>query len=161
VATPFFELDASGRDKGHTDAAGAAGRVSVWGARGTRSAVIFDLDGDGDLDLVTNEFNAPPMVLVSNLSVKTRLRYLEVTLAGTTSNRNGLGAIVKVTAGGVTQTKVLDGNSGYLSHSLYPLYFGLGSAEVVDSIEVLWPSGKKQIVQPPFKLNSRIEVREE
>ncbi len=106
VATPFFELDASGKDKGHTDAAGAAGRVTVWGARGTRSAVIFDLDGDGDLDLVTNEFNAPPMVLVSNLSEKTRLRYLEVTLTGTTSNRNGLGAVVKVTAGGTTQTKV-------------------------------------------------------
>ena len=161
VATPFFELDASGRDKGHTDAAGAAGRVTVWGARGTRSAVIFDLDGDGDLDLVTNEFNAPPMVLVSNLSEKTRLRYLEVTLTGTTSNRNGLGAVVKVTAGGTTQTKVLDGNSGYLSHSLYPLYFGLGSADAVDSIEVQWPSGKKQVVQPPFKLNSRIDVREQ
>jgi hypothetical protein len=161
VATPFFELDASGKDKGHTDAAGAAGRVTVWGARGTRSAVIFDLDGDGDLDLVTNEFNAPPMVLVSNLSEKTRLRYLEITLTGTTSNRNGLGAVVKVTAGGTTQTKVMDGNSGYLSHSLCPLYFGLGSAEVVDSIEVQWPSGKKQVVQPPFKLNSRIDVREQ
>ena len=161
VATPFFELDASGKDKGHTDAAGATGRVTVWGARGTRSAVIFDVDGDGDLDIVTNEFNAPPMVLVSNLSEKTRLRYLEITLTGTTSNRNGLGAVVKVTAGGTTQTKVLDGNSGYLSHSLYPLYFGLGSADAVDSIEVQWPSGKKQVVQPPFKLNSRIDVREQ
>jgi enediyne biosynthesis protein E4 len=135
--------------------------VTVWGARGTRSAVIFDLDGDGDLDLVTNEFNAPPMVLVSNLSEQKRLRYLEITLTGTTSNRNGLGAVVKVTAGGTTQTKVMDGNSGYLSHSLYPLYFGLGSADVVDSIEVQWPSGKKQVVQPPFKLNSRIDVREQ
>jgi hypothetical protein len=161
VATPFFELDASGRDKGHTDAAGATGRLTVWGARGTRSAVIFDLDADGDLDLVTNEFNAPPMVLVSNLSEKTRLRYLEITLTGTTSNRNGLGAVVKVTAGGATQTKVLDGNSGYLSHSLYPLYFGLGSADAVDRIEVLWPSGKTQVVQPPFTLNSRIDVREQ
>ena len=161
VATPFFELDASGKDKGHTDAAGATGRVTVWGARGTRSAVIFDVDGDGDLDIVTNEFNAPPMVLVSNLSEKTRLRYLEITLTGTTSNRNGLGAVVKVTAGGTTQTKVMDGNSGYLSHSLYPLYFGLGSADAVDSIEVQWPSGKKQVVQPPFKLNSRIDVREQ
>ena len=106
VATPLFELDASGKDKGHADAAGATGRVTVWGARGTRSAVIFDLDGDGDLDIVTNEFNAPPMVLVSNLTEKTRLRYLEVTLTGTTSNRNGLGAVVKVTAGGTTHTKV-------------------------------------------------------
>ena len=49
----------------------------------------------------------------------------------------------------------MDGNSGYLSHSLYPLYFGLGAADAVDSIEVTWPSGKKQTVQPPFTMNSR------
>ena len=136
------------------------GPRGVWGARGTRSAAIFDLDDDGDLDIVTNEFNAAPMVLVSNLTEKTRVRYLEVKLTGTTSNRSGLGAIVKVTAGGSTYTKVMDGNSGYLSHSLYPLYFGLGAAEAVDSIEVLWPSGKQQTVQPPIEINSRIDVRE-
>jgi enediyne biosynthesis protein E4 len=161
VATPFFELDAAGKDKAHPDAAGAQGRVAIWGARGTRSAVIFDLDGDGDLDIVTNDFNASPMVLVSNLSEKTRVHYVEVKLTGTTSNRDGLGAVVKVTAGGSTYTKVFDGNSGYLSHSLYPLYFGLGAAGSVDSIEVLWPSGKKQTVRPPIAINSVVAVREQ
>ncbi len=160
LATPWFELDASGKDKAHPDALGATGRVTVWGARGSRSAVIFDVDADGDLDVVTTEFNAAPMVLVSNLSEKTRVRYLEVKLTGTTSNRSGLGAVVKVSAGGSTYTKVFDGNSGYLSHSLYPLYFGLGAAEAVDGVEVLWPSGKKQTVQTPIKMNSRIDVRE-
>jgi hypothetical protein len=161
VATPFFELDASGRDKDHKDAAGATGRVTVWGARGTRSAAIFDLDRDGDLDIVTNEFNAAPMVLVSNLTEKTRVRYVEVRLTGTTSNRSGLGAVVTVSAGGSKYTKAMDGNSGYLSHSLYPLYFGLGAADAVDSIEVSWPSGRKQAVPSPIKINSVIEVREE
>jgi hypothetical protein len=161
VVTPWFELDASGKDKGHRDAAGATGRVAIWGARGTRSAVIFDIDGDGDLDVVTNEFNTPPMVLVSNLTDRKQVRYLEVRLTGTTSNRNGLGAVVKVTAGGSTYTKVLDGNSGYLSHSVYPLYFGLGSAESVDSIEVAWPSGKTQSLKAPIKINSIVDVREE
>ena len=122
------------------------GRVAIWGARGIRSAAIFDVDGDGDLDIVTNEFNAAPMVLVSNLTEKTRVRYVAVKLTGTTSNRDGLGAVVKVTAGGSTYTKVLDGNSGYLSHSLYPLYFGLGAARSVDGSRWLWPSGKKQSV---------------
>jgi len=161
LAVPWFQLDASGKDKAHRDAAGATGRVSVWGARGSRAAVIFDVDADGDLDIVTNEFNAAPMVLVSNLSERMRVRYLAVKLTGTTSNRDGLGAIVKVTAGGSTYTKFMDGNSGYLSHSLYPLYFGLGTAEAVDRIEVVWPSGKTQDVRTPIKINSTIEVREE
>jgi hypothetical protein len=161
VATPWFELDASGKDRKHPDAVGATGRVTVWGARGSRSAAIVDLDGDGDLDIVTNEFNAAPMVLMSNLAEKTKMRYVAVKLIGTTSNRNGLGAVVKVAAGGVTYTKVMDGNSGYLSHSIYPLYFGLGSADTIGRIEVLWPSGKKQIVQGQVALNSQIEIREE
>jgi hypothetical protein len=83
-----------------------------------------------------------------------------VKLSGTTSNRDGLGSIIKVTAGGTTYTKVYDGNSGYLSHSLYPVYFGLGTAEAVDSVEVTWPTGKKQIVQSP-KINSQLVVKEQ
>ncbi len=160
LVTPFFELDATGKDKGHRDAEGATGRLAIWGARGSRSAAIFDVDGDGDLDIVTNEFNAAPMVLLSNLSEKTRVRYVAVRLTGTTSNRNGLGAVVKVTAGASTYTKVMDGNSGYLSHSLSPLYFGLGASDAVDRIEVAWPSGKKQVVQAPIKIDSVVDVRE-
>ena len=89
-------------------------RRDAWpcGARAARARrSIFDVDGDGDLDIVTNEFNAAPMVLISNLTEKTRVHYVAVKLTGTTSNRDGLGAVVKVTAGGSTYTKVLDGNS--------------------------------------------------
>lgn len=157
---PWFDLDASGRDRNHPDAAGAIGRVTVMGARGTRAAAIFDLDNDGDLDIVTNEFNASPMVLVSNLSQKTTIHYVEIKLQGTTSNRDGLGAVVKVTAGGSTYTHVNDGNSGYLSHSLIPLYFGLGQTARVDRIEVIWPSGKTQTVRPPIKANSVVTIVE-
>jgi hypothetical protein len=160
LTTPWFDLDAGGKDKGHPDAGGASGMVSVRGARASRSAVIFDLDADGDLDIVTNEFNAAPMVLISNLSDKRPVHYVAVNLVGTTSNRNGLGAIVTVTAGGARYTKVMDGNSGYLSHSLYPLYFGLGAAAEVTGIDVAWPSGKKQKASLPIKVNSVIEIRE-
>jgi enediyne biosynthesis protein E4 len=160
LATPWFELDASGTDKGHPDAKGETGRVEVWGARASRSSVIFDVDGDGDLDIVTNDFNAAPMVLISNLTEKTPVHYVAIRLSGTTSNRDGLGAIVKVTAAGSTYTKVYDGDSGYLSHSLYPLYFGVGGADRVDKIEVQWPSGKTQTVESGIKINSTIEVRE-
>ena len=160
ITIPFFDLDASGRDKGHKDAVGETGRLTIWGARGSRSSAIFDVDGDGDLDIVTNEFNTAPMVLVSNLTEKTTVRYVEVALTGTKSNRNGLGAVVTVTAGGKTYTQVMDGNSGYLSHSVYPLYFGVGSAASIDRIDVVWPSGARQTVGAPIKINSRIEVRE-
>jgi len=161
ITTPFFDLDASGRDKLHRDAVGETGQITVWGARGSRSSAIFDVDGDGDLDIVTNEFNASPMVLISNLTEKTKVHYIAVALVGTTSNRNGLGAVVKVTAGGKTYTQVMDGNSGYLSHSVMPLYFGLGAAESVDRIDVVWPSGKRQTVAAPISMNSRVEVKEQ
>jgi hypothetical protein len=159
IVTPFFTLDASGADKGHRDAAGAQGRITIWGARASRSSVVFDIDRDGDLDIVTNEFNAEPMVLVSNLAERRQVRYVAVKLTGVSSNRDGLGAVVKVTAGGATQTKVFDGHSGHISHSVYPLYFGLGSATAVDRIEITWPSGRTQTVASP-PINSVVDVRE-
>ena len=160
VAIPFFDVDASGRDKGHKDAGGLTGRATIVGARSSRSAVIFDVEGDGDLDIVTNEFNDVPRVLISNLSEKRAIHYVAVKLTGSTSNRDGLGAVVKIKAGGTTYTKVLDGSSGYLSHGVCPLYFGLGDATALDGIDVVWPSGTRQSVAAPIRINSVIEVRE-
>jgi hypothetical protein len=160
TAMPWFDLDASGTDRGHRDAAGAQGRVTVLSSRASRSSVIVDLDGDGDLDAVTNEFNAFPMVLESNLSERTTVRRVEVALVGTRSNRDGLGAIVSVTAGGQTRTQVHDGNTGYLSHGTLPLYFGLGAAEAIDRVEVLWPSGVRQTMTAPTPVGGRLVLRE-
>ena len=68
--------------------------------------MIFDLDNDGDLDIVTNDFNSEPMVLVSNLADRKQIHFLKVHLTGTKSNRDGLGARVTVRAGSATYTKV-------------------------------------------------------
>ena len=160
VATPWFDLDMSGADKGHTAGAGLSGRVAIWGARGSRASAIFDVDVDGDLDIVTNEFNAEPMVLLSDLSERRPIRFLQVALRGTRSNRSGLGAVVTVTAGGVAHTQVLDGKSGYLSQSLMPLYFGLRDAERVDRVEVVWPSGRRQMAQTPVTVNGTVVLEE-
>jgi hypothetical protein len=65
-----------------------------------------------------------------------------------------------VHAGRKSYVKVYDGQSGYLSHSLYPLYFGLDDAEKVDRIEVLWPSGKRQLESRSFEINSTVEIEE-
>jgi hypothetical protein len=85
------------------------------------------------------------MVLVSNLAEKKKIHFVKIKLAGTTSNRDAIGATVKVHAGGKTYTRYNDGKSGYLSQSSMPLYFGLGDTDKIDSVEVTWPSGKKQI----------------
>ena len=160
TTAPWFELDASGKDSSHEDAAGATGLLSIWGSKSTRSAVIFDMDGDGDLDIITNEFNYVPLILESNLSTKTSIHYVNVKLVGSTSNRDGLGAIVTVTAGGSKYVKVMDGKSGYLSQSAMPLNFGLGDAASVDRIDIAWPSGKKQTVTTGITMNGTMTVRE-
>ena len=158
---PWFEVDCFGQDENHKECMGQEGKLTVMGALASRSSVMFDLDGDGDLDLVTNEFNAEPQVLVSNLTQKKQIHFLKVQLVGTKSNRNGLGAIVILTAGKTKLTRVQDGSSGYLSHSLLPLYFGLGDSETIDRIEVHWPSGAQQTVQKPIALNTTIEIVED
>ena len=161
IAKPWFALDCAEADRGHLRCASQQGHVEVWGALGSRSSVIFDLDGDGDLDIVTNEFNGPPQVLISDLSDKKSLRFLKIDLEGVRSNRDGLGAIVQVKAGTHTYTRVRDGKSGYLSQSVLPLYYGLDDAEMVDAIEVRWPSGHTQIVPGPIATNAQLVIREE
>jgi hypothetical protein len=162
VSTPWFELDcasASDEEKKRF-CRGRAGPITVMAPLGSRAAVIVDLDGDGDLDIVTNDFNSAPQVFISDLAQKRRIRYLKILLSGTTSNRDGLGATVRVRAGGKVFTKWNDGKSGYLSQSALPLYFGLGDAAAIDAVEVDWPSGRKQIVSSGFRMNSTFRVTE-
>jgi hypothetical protein len=135
--------------------------MTVWGALASRSSAVFDLDNDGDLDIVTNEFNSEPMVLVSNLTERKQVHFLKVLLDGSASNRSGIGATVKVSAGGKTYTRFHDGKSGYLSQSVLPLYFGLGDALTIERIEVIWPSGKKQVMAGPIEDNTLISIKEE
>ena len=139
---------------------GQYGKFTIMAPLGTRSSVIFDLNQDGALDIVTNEFNSAPQVLVSDLAQKRRINWLKVTLAGTVSNRNGLGATVRVLAGGRVLTQWNDGKSGYLSQSVLPLYFGLGDLTKVDRVEVDWPSGRKQVVTAGLTPNSTLRVTE-
>ena len=157
--THWFDIDCGGEDKGNPMCGPQTFAFTVMANLGTRSAVIFDVENDGDLDIITNEYNSEPQVFISNLSEKRNIQYVKLELTGTKSNRNGIGAWVTVTAGGNTQTKLLDGKSGYLSQSALPLYFGLGDTKQIDKIEVTWPTGVKQVVEKPA-INTTIKVTE-
>ncbi len=157
---PWFDVNCDGADFTRPECKGNAGKLTVLSSLSTRSSVAFDLDGDGDLDIVTNEFNNHPEILISNLAQKRKISYLKVKLVGTKSNREGLGSRVVVVAGGLRVTKFMDGKSGYLSQRDLPLYFGLGRARKIDSIEVLWPSGTRQSVLHA-NLNGTLEIVED
>jgi hypothetical protein len=163
--TPWFELDCS-KIGGYSEkylqepCKGHTGTITVMSALGSRSAAIFDLDNDGDLDIVTNDFNSSPQILVSNLSQRRPIHWVKVKLTGTTSNRDGLGARVRVVAGGRTFTKYNDGKSGYLSQSSLPLYFGVADAQKIDRVEVDWPSGRTQTVTNDLRINDILRVTE-
>jgi enediyne biosynthesis protein E4 len=97
---------------------------------------------------------------VSNLTERRPLHWISVVLTGTASNRNGLGAAVRVSSGGHVWTQWNDGKSGYLSQSALPLYFGLDTAAVVDRVEVDWPSGRKQVLTEGLRANTTLRVIE-
>jgi hypothetical protein len=166
--TPWFEIDCS--DPQEKQAAqeklgsglciGESGKSIVMSPRSSRSSVIFDLDNDGDLDIVTTDFNSEPQVLVSDLAQRKQIHWLKIVLVGTRSNRNGLGATVKVHSGGQTYTKYNDGKSGYLAQSVLPLYFGLGDAASIDRVEVDWPSGRKQVQTTGIEENQTLRITE-
>ena len=151
-----------GREAAGCEREATADHYTMMAARGTRSSVIFDVDGDGDLDIITNEFNAAPQLLVSSLASTKPVNALSVRLKGTSSNRQGLGAKVTVVLPDQRRIlKVMDGKSGYLAQSDLPLYFGLGSADHATSIEVRWPSGKTQTMAGPVTPGHTIVIVEQ
>lgn len=158
---PWFVLDADGRDQENQIAGDRQGKLVIWSALGSRSSVVLDLDDDGDLDVVTNDFNSPPLVLMSDLSKRMpKQRWLKVRLTGDDSNRDGLGAVVTVTSGGLQVHRSLDGQSGYLAQSRAPLYFGLGDASTVDRVEITWLGGQRQTLEGPIETNQRLDVQQ-
>lgn len=161
--TFWFSINCAGVQQGQgleACAGHTSGTVNIMGALSTRSSVMFDLDNDGDLDIVTNDYNSEPMVLISDLAQVKQIHWLKIVLNGIQSNRNGLGATVRVKAGNRTLTKYNDGKSGYLAQSVLPLYFGLGDATKIDRVEIDWPSGHKQVVTKDLRINQTLKVTE-
>jgi hypothetical protein len=110
------------------------------GAGVGRALVAGDYDNDGDVDLLVTNNGASPDLLRNEGG--NRGAALVVRLAGTSSNRDGIGARIAVTAGGRTETREVKSGSSYLGQSDLRVHFGLGPATEVDRLEVRWPSGQ-------------------
>ena len=106
-----------------------------------RGAAYADFDRDGDLDILISTNNGPAYLYRNDGG--NRNHWLNVRLAGTKSNRDGIGAVVRVQSAAGKQWNMVRSGSGYCSASDLALTFGLGKAETV-SLEVEWPSGARQ-----------------
>jgi hypothetical protein len=108
-----------------------------------RGAAYADINNDGRLDLLFST-NGGPVYLFQNEAQGGAApnRSLRIKLIGTKSNRDGIGASVRLTSGGETQTEMLRSGSSYLSASELVLTFGLAQHDKADSIELRWPSGQ-------------------
>ena len=122
----------------------------------SRGLAAGDIDNDGDLDLlVTN--NGQSADLLRNEGSGGHA--LVVRLIGLQSNRDGVGARLRLIAGGRTQLREVKAGSSYLSQNDLRQHFGLGTATRADRLEVKWPSGRVDVVQDP-QADQIVTIRE-
>jgi enediyne biosynthesis protein E4 len=131
----LFHNLGDGKFKEVTTSAG----VSFAAPRVARGAAYGDINNDGALDVLIAT-NGGPAALFRNAGTKNHS--LRIKLTGTKSNRDGIGAIVRVTAGNDTQSQMLRSGSSYLSSSELIVTFGLASHTQADAVEIRWPSGQ-------------------
>jgi hypothetical protein len=123
-----------------------------------RGAAYGDFDNDGDLDLLVTTNNGPAKLLRNEGG--NRNNSLRIRTVGTTSNRDGIGAKVRVTLDNGTRLwSTVKTGSSYCSQSEMPLTFGLGTAAKVTAIEITWPNGKVETV-PGVPANQTVTVQE-
>ncbi len=120
-----------------------------WGMKevsNSSGAAYADLDNDGDLDLVVNNINLPAFIYENESQKKLGNHFLKVKLKGEQQNTMGVGAKVYVYAPKNAQLQECMPTRGYQSNVSFSLNFGLGKVSSIDSVKVIWASGKSQTI---------------
>jgi hypothetical protein len=133
--TVFRNLGASGKWQALTDEAGFAAAPPVR----HRGCAFGDLDGDGRIDVVTSALLEQPEIWMNRSEGSGH--WLQVALRGKKSNRDGIGAVLKIVTKTGAQYNHMTSSVGYASSSYGPVHFGLGTEKQVDLLEIRWPSG--------------------
>ena len=107
-----------------------------------RGSAVGDLNEDGRLDVVDSSLSAPAEIWINDSPGAGH--WIAFQLEGTRSNRDGIGARIKLVAGGAAQYNQVSFTAGYASSSAGPTHFGLGASKSADLVEVHWPSGITQ-----------------
>ena len=123
-----------------------------------RGAAYADFDGDGDLDILISTNNGPAVLYRNDGG--NRNHWLQIRLSGTKSNRDGIGASVRVTTAHGKQSQMVHSGSSYCSSSDLALTFGLGADAIVNAVEIDWPSGRHQKIDR-VNANQRLMVTEQ
>ena len=146
------------RGEGRFDAVSARSGPYFSRKNVSRGSAVADYNNDGRLDLlVTN--NNQKADLLENRSAGNH-HWLQLRLEGTHCNRDGVGAKVRLQAGGRRLSQEVRAGSSYLSQSDLRVHFGLGAVTRIESIEVLWPCGGRQMVPTPFGVDRILRVKE-